>query len=85
MPDQPSPEQLTLADLEIGRKAVVAKVEGNDVVAQRLLEMGLLEGETVELLGIAPWGDPLEVRVGTYRLSLRKSEASRVVVAVNRD
>jgi ferrous iron transport protein A len=44
------------------------------------MEMGLLEGEELELLGRAPWGDPLDVRLRGYRLSLRVSEARRVHV-----
>jgi ferrous iron transport protein A len=47
---------------------------------QRLMEMGMLEGDEVELIGFAPLGDPLEVRLGDYRLSLRRAEASRVEV-----
>jgi ferrous iron transport protein A len=42
--------------------------------------MGLLEGEEIEVIGVAPLGDPLEVRVRDYRLSLRRREAARVLV-----
>lgn len=76
---------MTLAELQVGQKAVIEALQGNDSVTQRLMEMGLLKGETVELLGIAPLGDPLEVRLGSYRLSLRKAEAARVVVTLLRD
>ena len=44
------------------------------------MEMGLLEGEEVEVVGFAPMGDPMEVRLGDYRLSLRRIEAARVHV-----
>jgi ferrous iron transport protein A len=43
--------------------------------------MGLLEGEEVELVGFAPLGDPLEIRLQDYRLSLRRTEAARVTVS----
>ncbi len=76
---------MTLAELRVGQKAVIEALQGSDSVTQRLMEMGLLKGETVELLGIAPLGDPLEVRLGSYRLSLRKAEASRVLVTTLRD
>jgi ferrous iron transport protein A len=76
---------MTLAELQVGQKAVISALQGNDSVTQRLMEMGLLKGETVELLGIAPLGDPLEVRLGSYRLSLRKAEAGRVLVTILRD
>jgi ferrous iron transport protein A len=46
------------------------------------MEMGLLEGETIEVVGFAPLGDPMEIRVGDYRLSIRKTEAARVAVSL---
>ena len=49
-------------------------------VRQRLLEMGLTKGSRVQLLRIAPMGDPIEVSLRGYRLSLRKVEASAVIV-----
>jgi ferrous iron transport protein A len=42
--------------------------------------MGLLEGEEVEVVGLAPFGDPMEIRLRDYRLSLRRREAARVLV-----
>lgn len=45
---------------------------------QRLMEMGLFEGEELEVIRLAPLGDPLEIRLGDYHLSLRRSEAARV-------
>ncbi|MBW3596536.1 MAG: ferrous iron transport protein A [Planctomycetes bacterium] len=68
----------TLAELPLGRTAVVKTIDGADDIALRLLEMGLTPGVTVKLLGAAPLGDPLELEVRGYRLSLRKSEAKRV-------
>lgn len=49
-------------------------------VRQRLLEMGLIKGTHVELIRCAPMGDPIEVKVRGYRLSLRKREAEAVIV-----
>lgn len=71
----------TLDQLPIGRRARVIEIEGDDALAVRLMEMGLTEGEEVELLGRAPLGDPLEFLVRGYRLSLRQTEARRVHVA----
>jgi Fe2+ transport system protein FeoA len=71
---------LTLDQLPLGTHARILSVEGEPAVLQRLLEMGLLEGEQIELLAIAPLGDPLEIRLGDFRLSLRRSEASRILV-----
>ena len=47
----------------------------------RLMEMGLLEGDEVEVIALAPLGGPIEVRLGDYRLSLRRTEAARVEVS----
>ena len=69
-----------LADLSIGERATVASVEGTDGISARLLEMGLVPGVEVHLLGKAPLGDPLEYELRGYRLSLRRTEAARVVV-----
>ena len=55
------------------------------LILQRLLEMGLLEGEEIEVLAFAPLGDPVEIRLRDYRLSLRRSEAARVQVRVTSD
>lgn len=70
----------TLDQLQAGQRAVIESVEGADTIFQRLLEMGLLEGETIEVLRFAPLGDPVEIRLRDYRLSLRRSEAARVLV-----
>ena len=68
----------SLADLRAGQRGRVSAVEGIDEVSLRLLEMGLTPGVDLKLIGMAPMGDPLEVEVRGYRLSLRKSEARRV-------
>jgi len=70
----------SLDQLRSGERALVEAVEGNDALVQRLLEMGLLEGQEVEVIGFAPLGDPMEIRLGDFRLSLRRSEAARVSV-----
>jgi ferrous iron transport protein A len=68
----------TLCDLRPGERGRVVSVEGSDSIAARLLEMGLLPGEEVQLIGTAPMGDPLEFAVYGYRISLRRVEAGRV-------
>lgn len=70
----------TLNDLTIGGRARIRDVTGDDAVALRLMEMGLTEDEPIEFLGKAPLGDPLEFLVRGYRVSLRQSEAARVLV-----
>jgi len=72
---------LTLEELPVAAKAVVADVIGDDGLAIRLLEMGITPGTAVRVLGRAPFGDPLEIEVRGYRLSIRRAEAARVKLA----
>lgn len=71
---------MTLDQISRGTLARISDVVGNDTLAIRLMEMGLIEGEDIELIGAAPLGDPLEYSVRGYRLSLRANEARRVIV-----
>jgi ferrous iron transport protein A len=70
----------TLDQLRTGERATIVDVEGQDGVALRLLEMGLTEGEVIEVVGFAPLGDPIEFQVRGYRISLRANEARRLQV-----
>ena len=71
----------TLNELrEIGQRGRIVDVTGDDAVSVRLMEMGLTDGEEIELIGFAPLGDPVEFLIRGYRLSLRKSEAARVTI-----
>jgi ferrous iron transport protein A len=71
---------LSLDQLRPGQRGRIDSLEGTDALVQRLLEMGLLEGEEVEVVGFAPLGDPVELRLRDYCLSLRRAEAARVRV-----
>ena len=71
---------MTLDQISRGSVVRILDVTGDDTLAIRLMEMGLIEGEEIELLGAAPLGDPLEFSVRGYRLSLRANEAKRVIV-----
>jgi ferrous iron transport protein A len=72
----------SLDQLHTGQRARIDAVQGADALGQRLLEMGLLEGDEVEVIGFAPLGDPMEIRLRDYRLSLRRTEAARIFVSV---
>ncbi len=72
---------MTLADLAAGDRGRVEQVAGDPAVVQRLYELGLLDGEEFEVIGFAPLGDPLELRVGNTRLSLRLADARGVEVS----
>ena len=80
MKDQKGP--MTLDKLSIGGSCVIEQV-GNQrgAVKRRLIDMGLTPGTTVELIKTAPFGDPMEVRLRGYELSLRKEDAAQIRVA----
>jgi ferrous iron transport protein A len=71
----------TLDQLPLGNSARVATVSGDDAVSIRLMEMGLIDGVSVKVVGAAPFGGPREYLIRGFRLSLRSTEASRVAVA----
>lgn len=71
----------TLASLRPGESCVVEGFAQVDDLAQRLMQMGVVEGMEIEVLRYAPAGDPIEVRVLGYALSLRGSEAANVLVS----
>ena len=73
-------DNTTLDRLRPGQRGRVVALTGDGALVQRLMEMGMLEGDEVGLIGIAPLGDPIEVRLGDSRLSLRCNEAARVEV-----
>jgi len=70
----------TLNQLKPGERATIVKVGGEGAVRRRILDMGVVSGAAIEVVRVAPLGDPLEFRVKGYNLSLRKSEAQNVQV-----
>ncbi len=68
------------ADLKPGERGRILDVSGEDAITVRLMEMGLTDGEEIELIGRAPLGDPIEFAVRGYRLSLRSEEAQRISI-----
>ena len=71
---------MTLDALAPGRRGRITAVGGDGPALQRLLEMGFVEGVEIEVLRVAPLGDPIEVRVTGYLVSLRRAEASTIAV-----
>ncbi len=71
----------TLAELHIGAQAKIAGFTLAVEIQQRLMELGLTKGATCTLVRVAPMGDPIEVQVRGYHLSLRKSEAQGILIA----
>jgi len=75
-------ESSKLKDLRPGQKCKVLKVRGRGEINKRILEMGVTPGSVVELERIAPLGDPIDIKVKGYHLSLRKDEAAGIDVEV---
>jgi len=73
----------TLKDILPGQKAIVKKISGSGAVRRRLLEMGLISGNEVEMIRYAPLGDPVEIKTNGALLSLRKEEAALIEIALS--
>ncbi len=71
---------MNLTDLPIGATAKVLKVNGDNPITRRLMEMGIVPGVFVRVIKSAPFGDPLEIRVRGYHLAMRINEAKQIEV-----
>ncbi len=74
--------RIALSDMKPGDRGRVVSVRAATSIRQRLIDMGLLPGVELELLRVAPLGDPIEIKLKGYNLSLRKIEASTIAVEV---
>ena len=70
----------TLKDTPIGKKAKVIKVNGEGALRRRIMDMGITKGVEIFVRKVAPLGDPIEVTVRGYELSLRKADAKMIEV-----
>ena len=70
----------TLSDIPVGGDAVVVRLAGQGALKRRIMDMGITKGASVHVRKVAPLGDPIEVTVRGYELSLRKDEAENVIV-----
>jgi ferrous iron transport protein A len=77
-----TPAPVTLQQLTVGQQATIVRIGGEKATRRRLLDMGLVTGETVTVARVAPLGDPIEVLIKGYHLSLRKQEAGQITVEV---
>ena len=71
---------MTLKDAKIGSSVVVKKINGEGALKRRILDMGITKGVTIYIRKVAPLGDPIEVTVRNYELSLRKADAGNIEV-----
>ena len=70
----------TLKDVAVGDKAIVKRLSGEGALKRRIMDMGVTKGVEVLVRRVAPLGDPIEVTVRGYDLSLRKDEAANIIV-----
>jgi ferrous iron transport protein A len=70
----------TLKDVKVGGTAKVVKLHGEGAIKRRIMDMGITKGIEVYVRKVAPLGDPLEVQVRGYELSLRKADAEMIEI-----
>ena len=70
----------TLKDVQVGETVTVAKLHGEGPVKRRIMDMGLTKGTKVYVRKVAPLGDPMELTVRNYELSVRKADAGMIEV-----
>lgn len=70
----------TLRDVKVGQSCTVVRLTGTGAIKRRIMDMGLVKGTRVTIHKVAPLGDPIEVTVRGYELSLRKDEAQVIEV-----
>ena len=71
---------MTLGDAKVGSTVVVTKIEGDSAYKRRIMDMGITKGSELYIRKVAPLGDPVEVTVRGYELSLRKADAEMIEV-----
>ncbi len=71
---------MTLNELPVGKEAVITKVGGEGALRCRLLDMGLIPGTGVVIRKVAPMGDPMEIRLRGYELTIRMEDAAKIEV-----
>lgn len=73
---------ISLKDVSVGNNATIIKINCSGPIKRRLMDMGLTKGTQVHVRKVAPLGDPIEVNVRGYELSLRKSDSELIEVEV---
>ena len=71
---------MTLKEVHVGSTVTVAKLTGTGAVKRRIMDMGITKGVEIHIRKVAPLGDPIEVTVRGYELSLRKEDAAMIQV-----
>lgn len=71
----------TLKDVKVGQTAVVKKLNGEGAIKRRIMDMGITKGTEIYVRKLAPLGDPIELTVRGYELSIRKADAELIEIA----
>ncbi len=71
----------TLKEIKVGENCIVVKLHGEGAVKRRIMDMGITKGVEVHVRKVAPLGDPMELNVRGYELSIRKADAEMIEVA----
>ena len=70
----------TLRDLEVGQSACIRKMGTTGALKQRFMDMGITKGVEIKVIKIAPLGDPIEIEIRGYHLSIRKEDAQKIEI-----
>ena len=70
----------TLKDLKPGDKTKIVKINGGGMVKRRMMDMGIIKGSEVLVEKVAPLGDPVEIKIKGYSLTLRKDDIQKIIV-----
>ena len=71
----------TLKEIKVGQSAIIKKIHGDGALKRRIMDMGITKGTEIYIRKVAPLGDPVEVTVRGYELSLRKADAEMIEIA----
>ena len=71
---------MTLRDLKVGQSGIIRKNGTSGALKQRFMDMGITKGTLVKVLKIAPLGDPIEIEIRDYHLSIRKIDAQKIEI-----
>jgi ferrous iron transport protein A len=75
-------ELVTLAKIKPGSCVTIVSIAVRGVMRQRLMEMGIVAGDSITVTKVAPLGDPIEITVKNYKLALRNKEAAQIMVTI---
>ena len=75
-------KKVPLSQMKVGQSGVVEEVRDQGFLSQRLLEMGIIRGTPIEVIRFAPMGDPIDIKIRGYHLSLRGEEATGIIVSL---